>query len=55
MLGEMYTIKSGDTLSQLAQANKSSLKNVLTLNPSFASEPGKIDVGEQIVLPAINN
>jgi sulfur-oxidizing protein SoxX len=52
MLGEVYSIKSGDTLSQIAQAHSTSLTKIITLNPEFAQKPDKIDVGQEIVLPA---
>jgi sulfur-oxidizing protein SoxX len=55
MLGEIYKIKLGDSLSKIAESNKTSLKSIVTLNPALGANPDKIKVGQKIVLPAAIN
>jgi len=47
-----YTVKSGDTLSRIAESNKTDLKTLVKLNS--ISDPNKISVGQKIVLPGGN-
>ena len=56
-----YTVKSGDTLSQIAQANNTSVQELIGLNPQLATDSGAVggqslnpDVifpGQEITLP----
>jgi len=56
-----YTVQSGDTLSQIAQANNTSVQELIGLNPQLAADSGAVggqslnpDVifpGQQITLP----
>ena len=55
MLGENYSVRSGDTLSQIAQSNKTSMKTLVLLNPVLKENPNKLNVGQKIVLPAGSN
>ena len=55
MIGENYKVRSGDTLSQIAQSNKASLRNILVLNPALKGNPDKLNVGQEIVMPAGSN
>ncbi len=55
MIGENYKVRSGDTLSQIAQSNKASLSNILVLNPALKGNPDKLNVGQKIVMPARSN
>lgn len=55
MLGGNYSIRSGDTLSQIAQSNNTSLKTLVLLNPLLKGNLDKISVGQKIVLPAGRN
>ena len=48
--GNSYTVKSGDTLSRIAQSNGVVLKDLLAANPSI-SNPNLIGVGQKITLP----
>lgn len=45
-----YTIKSGDTLGAIAQANGMSLSQLLQLNPQFQSNPNLINPGQIVNL-----
>ena len=45
-----YTVKSGDTLSAIAQRNGLTLQQVLALNPQFASNPNLIRPGQVVTL-----
>jgi morphogenetic protein associated with SpoVID len=45
-----YTIKSGDTLSKIAQRNGVSLAQLLQANPQI-TDPNSIKVGQVITLP----
>jgi LysM repeat protein len=49
--GDTYTIKRGDTLSDIADKNGVSLSQLLAANPQI-SNPNVIDVGDKIHLPA---
>jgi LysM repeat protein len=45
------TIKSGDTLSKIAKANKITLAQLLDANPKFKANPNKIKVGDVVIIP----
>lgn len=45
-----YIVKSGDTLSSIAQRNGISLSQLISLNPQFASNPGLIRPGQSVSL-----
>lgn len=45
-----YTVKSGDTLSAIAQRNGLSLSQLIALNPQFASNPNLIRPGQTVNL-----
>ena len=45
-----YTVKSGDTLSEIAQKYDTTMKQLLALNPSI-KDANKISVGQKITLP----
>ena len=45
-----YVVKSGDTLSQIAAANKMSLGQLLSINPQFRSNPDLIRVGDRVMV-----
>jgi len=45
-----YSVKSGDTLSQLAKKNNITLKKLLKANPNI-KDPNKIRVGQKIKIP----
>lgn len=46
----VYTVKSGDTLSEIADNNGTTIQDILNLNQSITN-PNVISVGEQITLP----
>lgn len=45
-----YTVRSGDTLSQIASRNGMSLSQLLALNPQFKSNPNLIKPGQTVNL-----
>lgn len=45
-----YTIKRGDTLSEIAKANKTTIKAIMAVNPSIKT-PDHIEIGKTIKLP----
>lgn len=45
-----YTIKPGDTLSQIAADNDVSIKDIMAANPGI-TDPNKISSGQEIVIP----
>lgn len=47
-----YTVKSGDTLSAIAQRNGLTLSQLIALNPQFASNPNLIKPGQVVNLVA---
>ncbi|HEY8212464.1 MAG TPA: LysM peptidoglycan-binding domain-containing protein [Myxococcaceae bacterium] len=47
----MYTVKSGDNLSRIAQQHGTSLKQVLAANPQFQKNPNLIKPGQQVQIP----
>jgi LysM repeat protein len=52
-----YTIQEGDTLSEIAEANHTSIERLMELNPQI-SDPNMIYTGDQLVIPEgdqINN
>jgi LysM repeat protein len=48
--GNIYTVKSGDSLQSIAQANDTTIDGIMWQNPQFAS-PGAIQPGSRIRLP----
>jgi len=48
-----YTIKSGDTLSAIAESNNISLDDLLSANSTNITNPNQINIGDQISLPSI--
>lgn len=46
----VYTVKQGDTLSEIAANNQTTIQDILNLNQSITN-PNVISVGEQITLP----
>lgn len=55
MSGNVHVVKSGDTLWDIAQANKTTVKTLLALNPIIAKrkKAGKVDIfsGSKVRLP----
>lgn len=49
-----YTVKSGDTLSAIAQRHQTTLSSLLRLNPDI-DNPDRIFPGQQLKLPAAND
>lgn len=47
----IYTVKQGDTLSEIALNNGTTIQDILNLNQSITN-PNVISVGEQITLPS---
>lgn len=45
-----YTVKSGDTLSRIAQQNGMTLAQLIAQNPQFASNPNAIRPGQTVTL-----
>jgi len=45
-----YTVKSGDTLSSIAQKTGVSLSQLATLNPSVATPPYSLQTGQRLRL-----
>jgi LysM repeat protein len=48
--GNIYTVRSGDSLPSIVQANDTTIDGIMWQNPQFAS-PGDIRVGSRIRLP----
>ena len=46
-----YSVESGDTLSNLAKKNNTTIEKILELNPSVTN-PNKITVGQKLNLPS---
>ncbi|MCP3936671.1 MAG: LysM peptidoglycan-binding domain-containing protein [Actinomycetia bacterium] len=51
---KFYEIQPGDVLSSVASAFGLTLQQVLDANPNI-SDPGRISVGQQILIPEIDN
>ncbi|WP_339650026.1 LysM domain-containing protein [uncultured Marinobacter sp.] len=49
-----YTVKSGDTLSAIAQRHQTTLSSLLRLNPDI-DNPDRIFPGQRLKLPAAND
>ena len=52
--GQTYTIKSGDTLSKIAQqfyGNASQYNKIFEANRDKLSDPDKIQIGQELVIP----
>lgn len=48
-MAKEYIVKSGDTLSRIAESNKTNLSTLVQLNS--IQDPNKISVGQKIILP----
>lgn len=46
-----YRVKAGDTLSQIATAHGLRLSTLLAANPSYATHPDRVHVGEELDIP----
>ena len=46
-----HTVKSGETLSKIAQANNISLNQLLEANPRFKANPNRVRVGDILNIP----
>ena len=46
-----HIVKSGDTLSKIAQANGLTLAQLLDANPQFKANPNSLKVGDKVELP----
>ena len=53
-MSSQYTVKSGDTLSAIAQRNQTTLSSLLRLNPDIEC-PDQIFPGQILKLPAAND
>lgn len=53
-MANQYTVQSGDTLSQLALNNKTTVANLQSLNPAITN-PNKIQVGQLLNLPGASS
>ena len=49
--GVAYTVKSGDTLGKIAAANNSTVEAIVKANN--LSDPDKLQVGQQLTIPAV--
>ncbi|NLB62336.1 MAG: LysM peptidoglycan-binding domain-containing protein [Clostridiales bacterium] len=49
-----YTIQKGDTLSKIAKQNKTTIEELLKLNP-YITDPNKISAGKTLALPTDNS
>jgi LysM repeat protein len=47
---QKYTIQSGQTLTKVAQIYKTTVQNLLILNPNIIN-PNKVDAGQSIIVP----
>ena len=52
---ESYTVRPGDTLSQIARSRKLPLSAILAANREQISDPDRIYVGQTISIPLVNN
>ena len=46
-----HIVKSGDTLSKIAQANGLTLAQLLDANPQFKANPNSLKIGDQVAIP----
>ena len=46
-----HTVKSGETLSKIAKANKITLAQLLDANPKFKADPNRVRVGDTLNIP----
>ena len=51
--GNIYTVRSGDSLQSIAKANDTTIDGIMWQNPQFAS-PGDIVLGSRIRLPGFS-
>ena len=52
--GQRYSVKSGDTLSKIAQqfyGNASEYNKIYEANRNILSDPNKIQVGQELIIP----
>lgn len=49
-----YTVKKGDTISSIAEANKLNTQEFLIANPRFKSEESLLAIGEEVSVELIN-
>jgi murein DD-endopeptidase MepM/ murein hydrolase activator NlpD len=52
-MNDVYVVKSGDSLSVIAQNNNTTVEKLMELNSSSISNPNQIYVGQEIKLPSI--
>jgi LysM repeat protein len=48
---QVYVIKEGDTLSKIAKRNGVTVDQILEANPDTITDPNKISVGDEIIIP----
>lgn len=46
-----YTVRSGDTMSKIAKAHRTTLPQLLGANPAFKANPNRIRVGDVLNIP----
>ena len=51
---QVVTVGSGDTLSQIAQANQTSVKALMQANPGITN-PDALQIGTQVTIPPLNS
>lgn len=49
---QVYTIKPGDTLYKIATQHKTTVADLIKLNPKLSAHPAEIKAGEKINIPA---
>lgn len=49
--GQTYTIKSGDTLIQIARAHNTTVKKIMTINNLTEADTRRLKIGQKIKLP----
>lgn len=47
-----YNVKRGDTLAEIARAHDTTVDELIELNPALKANPGKLNVGQDIDVPA---
>ena len=51
-VGPDYVVRQGDTLSQIAQNNQTSVAELQRLNPTIGPNPNDLNVGQEVKLPS---